>query len=444
MTGRVEQGCWGLRGSSFTVWISRALSPPRDYLHQFCGYSTVMRRRKAEKRSADPVELLRRERVARAEATRANRARETFLTAVSHELRTPLNAILGWAHLLATGQLRDDQTTRAGQIIERNAKAQAQLIDDLLDLSRIASGQFTVDRRPLVFSRVVEAAIEIVRPDLDAKHLQLSLSGAEEPGEIEGDVTRLQQVVLNLLANAIKFTPSRGTIAVRVRRTDRGMELTVHDTGQGISPKALAHIFDTFHGHHTPGPHGAGLGVGLAIARHILEAHSGTIVGQSEGEAQGATFTVRLPMALKRPPPRSVNAGPKAAEEECPPVLVGLCALVVEDQPDSRALLDAVLTRCGMRVIAVDSVPDALQALESHPIDVIISDIGLGREDGLTLIRRVRERPSEKGGGVPAIAVSAYGGAADRTRALAAGYQTYVSKPLVPTDVTAAMAALLR
>jgi CheY-like chemotaxis protein/anti-sigma regulatory factor (Ser/Thr protein kinase) len=291
---------------------------------------------------------------------------------------------------------------------------------------------------------VVQAAVEAVQLRADAKQLHLSLAGAEDPRPIEGDAARLQQVVVSLLTNAITFTPPNGSIMVSVGRTDGAEELIVHDTGQGMSAEVLSHIFDGFQQDRESRQHHAGLGLGLALARHVVEAHGGTIVVNSDGEGKGSTVTVRVPLALSRGTSPVANATVGMAQEECPPVLAGLCALVVEDQLDSRTLLDEVLTRCGVRVIAVDSAHDALQMLDSHSIDVIVSDIGLEREDGLALMRRVRERPAERGGTVPAMAVSAYGGAADRARALEAGYQTYVSKPLAPAEVTAAVAALVR
>lgn len=348
------------------------------------------------------------------------------------------------AHLLSTGHLRDEEAARAAQTIERNAKLQAQLINQLLDMSRISTGKLHLDVQPMTFVRVVQAAMNTVQRDADAKQVHVSLSAGDDPGLIEGDAARLQQVVVTLLNNAIRCTAPKGAIMVTVACTDGAAELIVRDTGQGMSAETLLHVFDGFHQGRDLRRDRTGLRVGLAIARHIVEAHGGTIVAQSEGEGTGATFTVRVPVALGSRRPTGVNATVEAADEKYPPLLAGLCALVVEDQPDSRTLLDAVLTRCGMRVLAVDSVQDALHALDRQSIDVIISDIGLQGEDGLTLMRRVRARPAERGGTAPAIAVSAYVDAAARASALEAGYQAYVAKPLAPADVTAAVAALIR
>jgi CheY-like chemotaxis protein/nitrogen-specific signal transduction histidine kinase len=406
----------------------------------------IMRDRTAEKQAArEWDELLQRERAARADADRANQTKDSFLAAVSHELRTPLNAILGWAHLLSVGHLSAEQAARAIQTIERNAKAQARLIDNLLDASRIMTGKLELDVHALTLSSVVTAAVESVHHEADAKHVRLTLESGDDPGPIEGDATRLQHVVVSLLANAIKFTPPHGAITVRVARTDHEGELTVRDTGDGMSAEALSHVFDRSYQGGEPGRNRPGLGLGLALARHIIEAHEGTMTAASDGEGKGATLTIRVPFALGRRMAADLKAAPASAEEAPLPALVGLCALVVEDQPDSRELLDAVLARCDVRVCAVDSVRDALEALDTHQVDVIISDICLeGKDDGLTFMRRVRERSPEKQGTVPAIAVSAYASAADRTRALEAGYQKHLAKPLHPAEVIAAVAALVR
>jgi signal transduction histidine kinase/CheY-like chemotaxis protein len=425
--------------------MSSVLTERWDPDHQLSGLAGIMRDRKKEKRAARQRDaLLHRERAARADAERANQTKDAFLAAVSHELRTPLNAILGWAHLLSAGHLSAGQAARAIQTIERNAKAQARLIDDLLDASRIMTGKLELDVHPLTFSSVVTAAVESVQHEADARHVRLMLESTDDPGPIEGDATRLQQVVVKVLANAIKFTPAHGAIMVRVGRTDREAELTVRDTGEGMSAQTLSHILDRSYQGGEPGRTRPGLGLGLALARQIVEAHEGTITAASDGEGKGATLTIRVPFALGRRTAANLKASPASAEDARPPGLAGLCALVVEDQPDSRELLDAMLTRCDVRVCAVDSVRDALVALDTHPVDVIISDIGLEGEDGLTLMRRVRERSPERRGTVPAIAVSAYASAADRTRALEAGYQKHFAKPLDPAEVIAAVAALVR
>jgi CheY-like chemotaxis protein len=291
---------------------------------------------------------------------------------------------------------------------------------------------------------VIAAAVKSVEQEIHSKHVQLSLSDADDPVPIEGDATRLQRVVVKMLANAIKFTPPNGTITVSVGRTHREAELTVRDNGEGMSAETLSHIFDRFDQGRADGRNRPGLGLGLAIARHIIEAHGGTIAAASGGEGKGSTLTVLLPFASGRGIAADVNAKASPPEVVCPAVLTGFCALVVEDQLDSRELMDAMLARWGVRVCAVGSVPDALEALDTQPVDVIISDIGLEGEDGLTLMRRVRERSPERRGRVPAIAVSAYGSIADRTRAFEAGYQTYIAKPLDPTEVIAAVAALVR
>jgi PAS domain S-box-containing protein len=444
-TGRSVQDSCYVRKSGREVWVRGALTVLWGPHHQLRGYANIIRNRTAEKEAAaERNELLHRERAARADAERADQTKDAFLTAVSHELRTPLNAILGWAHMLSAGHVPPEKTAHAIQTIERNAKAQARLIEDLLDGSRIMSGKFELDVQPMNLSRVVTAAMESFEHEANAKPVNLSLLSCDDAGPIEGDATRLKQVVAKVLANAIKFTPLRGTITVSVGRTDREAELTVRDTGKGLSPEELVHIFDRSYQGHEPETNWPGLGLGLAVARHIIEAHKGTITAASEGEGKGTTVTVRVPFALPRRTAADVTATPAWPDESRPLALAGLCALVVEDQSDSREFLDAVLDRYQMRVCAVDSVRDALEALDTQPVDVIISDIGLKGEDGLTLMRRVRERSPERRGKVPAIAVSAYAGASDRTRALEAGYQTYLAKPLDPAAVIAAVAALIR
>jgi PAS domain S-box-containing protein len=444
-TGRSAEHRSHVRKDGRDVWVSGVLMALWDSDRQLRGYTYLMRDRTAEQQAvAERQELLHREHTARADADRANQAKDAFLAAVSHELRTPLNAILGWAHLLSAGHLGQEKAARAIQTIERNAKAQAQLIDDLLDTSRIMTGTLELDVHPLTLSSVAKAAVESVQPEADAKHVHLSLSSADDPELIEGDASRLRQVVIKVLANAIKFTPANGAITIGVGRTGREAELTVRDTGAGLSAEALSHIFDRFDPGREPGRTRPGLGLGLAIARRIIEAHRGTIAVASEGEGTGATVTVRLPFARGPRAGAELHATSASRNEAGPAALAGRCALVVEDQPDSRDLVDAVLAHCGMRVIAVDSVHGALEALDAQPVDVIISDIGLAGEDGLTLMRRVRERPPERGGRVPAIAVSAYSGAAGRIRAAEAGYQTYIAKPLDPAEVIAAVAALVR
>jgi PAS domain S-box-containing protein len=437
--GRSEEECWYVGKDAREVRVRGALTAIWG-AGQLRGYGNFLRHRTAETQAAgERDELLDRERAARAEAERANETKEAFLTAVSHELRTPLNAILGWAHLLSAGGLSQENAGRAIQTIERNARAQAQLIDDLLDISHILAGNLELEVRPLTLSRVVTAAVKSVQQEAEAKHVHLSLSNADDPGPIEGDAARLQRVVVKVLANAIKFTPANGLITVGVGWTDREAELTIGDTGEGMSGETLAHIFDRFYQGGEP----RRSRLGLAIARHIIEAHGGTMAAASGGEGKGSTVTIRVPFGRGRRMEADVTAKPEPSEEAYPTALVGRCALIVEDQPDSRELMEAVLARCGVLVCAVDSVLHALEALDTHPVDVIISDIGLEGEDGLTLMRRVRERAPDRRGRVPAIAVSAYSGAADRIRAFEAGYQAHIVKPLNPTEVIAAVTALM-
>jgi PAS domain S-box-containing protein len=441
--GRAEEDRLHVRTGGRHVWARGVLLALRDADHQLHGYTYVMHDRAAGQRSADGRrEPLHREYSAQAGADRANQTKDAFLAAVSHELRTPLNAILGWAHLLAEGHLGEGQAARAIHIIARNAKLQARVIDDLLDASRIMTDTLELDVHVLTWSSVVRAAVESVQPDASAKAVRVALSGTDDLEPIEGDATRLRRALVEVLANAIKATPANGVITVTVGRTDHEVELTVRDTGVGL--QTLSHIVDRKYQRGEPGHDRRELGLGLIVAGRIIEAHGGTIAAASEGAGTGTTFTIRLPSARDRQTAAEVRARAASPTKACPPALAGLCALVVEDQADSRELVDAVLGRCGMRVIPVDSVFAALEALDSHSVDVIISDIGLASEDGLTLMRRVRGRPASRGGTVPAIAVSAYDGADDRLLAEEAGYQTYLVKPLDPAEVIAAVAILVR
>jgi PAS domain S-box-containing protein len=443
--GRSDDERWHVRKDGSELWITGVLTALRDPAGQLRGFAKIMRDTTAQRQAAlEREDLLRRELSAREQAERANRAKDEFLATVSHELRTPLNAILGWARILATDHLDRAQVKRAIATIERNAKAQAQLVADLLDVSRIVTGKLQLNLQPVSLEQVTQAAVESMHHAAAAKEINLSMATGGTPAPIEGDAARLQQVILNLLSNAIKFTPSGGVISVSIERDEEHVELTVRDSGQGISQDALAHIFDRFEqagSRHTPT---SGLGLGLTIARHIVEAHRGSIEARSEGVGKGATFVVRLPKVAGVPQIMEPVIAPAASQIECPPELHGKAALVVEDQPDSQELAAFVLGHCGMRVLTADSAQGALLILDREPVDVIVSDIRLsGEGDGFELIRAVRAH-SEPYGHVPAIVVSAHANSDDQARALAAGYQLHVAKPVEPSELVAAVSAVLR
>jgi len=386
---------------------------------------------------------------ARAEAEASNRAKDEFLAIVSHELRNPLSAILGWARLLRRDTLSPEKSQKAVETIERNALAQSQLIDDLLDVSRIISGKLRLEVRPVSFGDVVQAAIDSARLAIDAKQLRLRTVLASDALSLMGDPTRLQQVVWNLLSNAARFTPKGGSIQIVLRRVESVLELEVSDTGDGIPASFLPHIFDRFRqaDPSTTRAHG-GLGLGLSIARNLVEMHGGTISAHSPGEGQGSSFVVRLPVApLRKAKTSEVRATPLSEpphDWECPQELVGLRVLVVDDEPDTRDMIAEVLTQCGCRVDRAASVREALALMEASRPDLLLSDIGMPDEDGYALIRRVRELPAEKGGTTPAASLTAYASGEDRRRALLAGFNMHVPKPVEPAELVAVVASLGR
>src|SRR5262245_42991852 len=385
--------------------------------------------------------LLASERSARREAETANRAKDEFLAIVSHELRAPLNVMLGWSRMLRGGQLDEAAKTHALDTIERNVRLQVQLIDDLLDVSRIVTGNFRLEVRPTELAAVIEAATESVRSAANAKSIELTRSlQLIEP--ILGDPARLQQVVWNLVSNAVKFTPVGGRVTVCLERTDSQVTIVVADTGQGIDETLLPYVFDRFWQAEAGSTrrHG-GLGLGLAIVRHLVEAHGGSVAVESAGRDQGATFTVTLPVrmpgpALGLPEPRPAGAG------RALPRLDGVHVLVVDDEADVRKLLGAVMEQCGAEVATAASAADGLRVFERERPDVIVSDIAMPDADGFDLIHGIRALPVERGGQVPAIALTAYTRRQDAERVLAAGYQMHVGKPVEPEALARAVARL--
>jgi CheY-like chemotaxis protein/two-component sensor histidine kinase len=374
----------------------------------------------------------------------ANRVKDEFLATVSHELRTPLTAMLGWVQMMRSGALPAHKHARALEVIERNAKSQQQLIEDLLDVSRIITGKLRLEVTSVELGDVVAAAIEAIRPAAESKSLRLHAILDTDIGPLVGDAQRLQQVVWNLLSNAVKFTPKGGHIHIILRRAGSSAELQVRDTGQGISPDFLPHVFERFQQAEvgTSRKHG-GLGLGLSIVRHLVELHGGTIEAFSEGEGLGALFTVRLPISplRKEPVPALAPVAP-LKESDCPPGVEGIRVLVVDDEPDVREVVATMLERCGVRVSLAASVPEAMDVLRRERPDVLISDIGMPEEDGYALIRKVRALPVESGGRVPALAMTAYARMEDRTRALLAGYQMHLPKPIEPTELLVVVATL--
>jgi signal transduction histidine kinase len=387
-------------------------------------------------------EALRLETSARAEAEASNRAKDEFIAMISHELRTPLGAILIWAQLLKSDELDASAVTRAVGMIERSTKTLAQLIDDLLDASRIIAGKLTFETRPLDLRPVIEAALDGAAPAAQAKGIALErvLPGPLPP--VSGDPGRLQQVVANLLANAVKFTPDGGRIDVKLERAGTVARVTVRDTGCGISPEFLPFIFERFRqGDTTSTRKQKGLGLGLAIARQIVELHGGTIEAASAGEGQGCRLTVTLPLMVS-----TASALPHSGERERSvraPTLDGITVLVVDDEEDAREAMSVLLGQAGARVLSVGGAAEAIGVLDREQPDVLLSDIAMPGEDGYALIRRVRGRSPEAGGRIPAAALTAYATLEDRAKAIRAGYDEHIPKPVDPTRLIGAVQLLV-
>jgi signal transduction histidine kinase/ActR/RegA family two-component response regulator len=396
---------------------------------------------------AQREQLLRGEQQARAAAEAANRAKDEFLAVVSHELRTPLNAVYGWARLLQAGQIRDEQAERALDAIVRNANAQVQLIDDLLDVSRVVSGKMRLDVRPVDLRTVIEGALDAVRPAAEAKAIRLQSVLDPRAAPITGDPGRLQQVIWNLLMNAVKFTPKDGRVQVHLQRVNSHVEIIVSDTGPGIAPDVLPFIFDRFRQADSSSTRAhSGLGLGLALVKHLVELHGGSVDAQSPGEGKGATFVVRLPLAIAEIPagPRPRLHPTAQTIEVLPPGprLDGLRVLVVDDDPDALNLASAILTDAGATVRTCLSAPEALAVLQPWRPHVLVSDIEMPGEDGYSLIRKVRALDSENGGNTPAVALTAYGRIQDRMLSLTAGYSMHVPKPVDPEELTTIIASV--
>jgi signal transduction histidine kinase/ActR/RegA family two-component response regulator len=380
------------------------------------------------------------------EAEKANRLKDEFLATVSHELRTPLNAVLGWARMLAAKQLNEERAAHAMETIERNASALAHIIDDLLDVSRIVAGTLHLVQHPVNLAGITQAAVDAVRPLATAKSIRLQFSPDPSSTEVvSGDAGRLEQVVENLLTNALKFTPENGRVDISIKRSGPALELAVEDTGEGMSPDFLPHVFDRFRqADGATSRRHAGLGLGLAIVRQLVELHGGTVSAASSGPGKGSTFTVRLPI-LTAPVKRELRS-PADDGRTAPPLvrLDGLHVLIVEDNADGREVMSMMIEQAGATVTAAGSVKEALEALESGQPDALVSDIGLPDEDGYALVRHLRDREAERGGFLPAVAMTGFVRPEDRARILAAGFQIHVPKPVDPVELVAAIAAVTR
>jgi signal transduction histidine kinase/ActR/RegA family two-component response regulator len=386
------------------------------------------------------------ERRLRTEAEEANRIKDEFLATVSHELRTPLTAIVGWSSMLKISKFDEKTTAHAIETIERNAKAQTEIIEDLLDVSRIITGKLRLQLGLVQLDSVIAGAMDAIRPTAETKGIEVKSNIDSGTSVVWGDPARLQQVMWNLLTNAVKFNSKGGSVEVRLQRVKSHVQIVVSDTGQGISQEFLPFVFERFRqadGTITRA-HG-GLGLGLAIVRHLVELHGGTIYAESEGTGLGAAFTVDIPVRAVQDvgKPEQLHAAiEEAAAIEYSHKLENVRVLVVDDEAEARLVLTTIIERCGAEVMAVASTAEALEAFDSFKPEVLMSDIGIPGEDGYTLIRKVRALNPEQGGKIPAVALTAYAGEEDRMRALLAGYQSHVAKPVNPAELIAVLTGL--
>ena len=374
----------------------------------------------------------------REELEQANKSKDVFLATLSHELRTPLNAIVGWTDMMRNGQLAPDELSRAIETIDRNAHALNHLVADLLDVSRIVTGSLKIDSKLIGFASVVEAAIEGARPQCTAKRVVLDVS-LERVGCVKGDAGRLRQIIGNLLNNAIKFTPTGGVVTVHITREGGSGKVVVRDSGEGITPEFLPHVFERFR--QAENAKARGLGLGLAIVKHLVGEHGGTVDASSDGLGKGAAFTVRLPIAAEEASADDLDPGRASMPLSAQPQLAGVHALVVEDDPDGNELITTILERYGARVTSVGTAAAALEALDAERPDILVSDIGLPDSDGIELIKMVRTRAYAKS--MPAIALTAYASRQDAAKAIAAGFDAHVAKPVQPGTLGTAVARLI-
>jgi PAS domain S-box-containing protein len=433
--------------------VALTISPIRDRAGKVVGASTILRdvgeRRRIDRQLRELLEerdrLLDSERAARSQAEHLSATKDEFLALLSHELRTPLSAILGWTQILRRKSPVSDDLSNGLEVIERNVRAQTQLVEDLLDMSRIISGQMRLDVQPIMPYAFVQGAVESVRPAADARDLRLEAILDPAAGPVNGDANRLQQVVWNLVSNAIKFTPEGGRVQVLLERSGSHIQISVVDSGVGIHPDFLPHVFERFRqadGSTTRTYRG--LGLGLSIVKHIVELHGGTVSVDSAGDGQGALFVVRLPVAVVRPLARGVHprSVPQMPLLPADADLSNIVVLVVDDEDDARELLRRVLSDRGATVVTAGSANEGLAAIEQHPPDVLVSDIGMPEVDGYELIRRVRARLAKTGLRFPMIALTAFARPEDRTRALLAGFVTHIAKPVDAAELIATVAAV--
>jgi PAS domain S-box-containing protein len=431
-----------------TVEISLTVSPVRDSTGRIIGASKIARDISDRRRLEQEREvLLEREQDARAEAEAVNRSKDQFLATLSHELRTPLNAIYGWARMLETGRLDPPAVLRATEAILRNAAAQVQLIEDLFDVSRVITGNMRLEIQPVYVAGVIEAALDTVRPAATAKGVRLESVLDPGAGAMMGDPARLQQVVWNLLMNAVKFTPKGGQVTTHLRRVDAQIEIVVRDTGEGIAPEHMPRLFQRFgQADSSSTRRHSGLGIGLSLVRHLVDLHGGTVTAESAGLGLGATFAVTLPVSAVPALPPQRGAGEPAdvprGDGLKPVSLRDLRVLVVDDDAEGLALATLILIDAGAEVRGVPSAADAMTLLESWSPDVLVTDLEMPGEDGFGLLRRARRLTTLRGQRLPALALTAYGRTEDRIRVLGAGFNLHLAKPVNPAELVLTVGSL--
>ncbi|MGN6370185.1 MAG: ATP-binding response regulator [Phycisphaerae bacterium] len=441
-----------LKKGGTPLHVSLTASPIMEPDGKIVGASKIARDiTEKKKNEAEREHLLAAERAARADAEAASRVKDEFVATLSHELRTPLNAVVGWTSILRNPKTTMEEIREGLEVIDRNTRVQSQLIEDLLDMSRILSGKLRLDVRRVKLPEVMYAAIETAQPAAEAKGIRIQRVIDPLAPEVSGDPNRLQQVVWNLLSNAVKFTPKGGTVQVQLLRVNSHVEIVVSDTGMGIDPAFLPHVFERFRqgDSSTTRLHG-GLGLGLAIVRHLVELHGGTVWAKSAGEGKGATFYVTLPVPVSHDDRRAeevvhpVAEAAKATNDREPPMLTGLNILVLDDEPDARGLMKRLLEERGAVVRTAASAREAREELRRERPSIVISDIGMPEEDGYAFIRSLRGQEPAAGGDIPAIALTAFARAEDRRRALAAGFQMHVAKPVDPVELITVVASVSR
>ncbi|HEX6972904.1 MAG TPA: ATP-binding protein [Vicinamibacterales bacterium] len=418
--------------------LSRALRDAASILEQ------RLHERDEAQREADRhrTTMLEREQAARQAAESLSRAKDEFVATVSHELRTPLNAIFGWVALLKSGSLDAERQAHAITVIDRNTRAQAQLIEDLLDMSRVIRGNVRLELRPVELGAILDATVDSLRPTAEARHITIDVHDHREPAVVSGDHSRLQQVLWNLLANSLKFTPSGGRIDVTLAFDGEAAVVRIADTGEGIAPEFLPHVFDRFRQETADVTRAhSGLGIGLSLVRYLTELHGGTVSAESGGKGLGSTFTVRLPLVGTRAA-QAAAVAPPPLPAPGDPVLQGLHILAVDDDPDARDLISTALRQAGARVTAAGNVSEALGTLMTEMVDLVVSDIAMPNGSGYDLVRTIRERP--RTAGLPAVAITAYNRPEDRERALSEGFDAHVGKPFEPRALVGLIAGLAR